>query len=302
MQRALMAGVAVLAGVYLLGPRPLASGGLGQGRGGGQGNGGLCVDDEFPAEVLFTGSITSSNATIPVVTARFHHGNIGGEVENGNALPVTLLFPPGHRTANYPAPVQDGTVDVDPWVSTGAYEDSDAVTSLECGMLGMVPGVPYRMRLALRWYENLSDGQPAPLGESTELQSEWFLRWRPTLLPDEQLTYLDAVRTDANSWLLSTRTDSIPADFGSLERSATGRGKDKVARIYTTPSMPFGAMITVDCGGDCPVPATTIAQASSVTSASATSGPSDCGPRGLMSGWGARPASACARPTTDPAR
>jgi len=125
-------------------------------------------------------------------------------------------------------------------------------------MFGMVPNLPntYLMRLSVQWWE--LDGIPVTREE--EDNKRWMLRFKPVSSgdPTVELTWLDAVRIDPNTWELTSRKDSDPEHFASLERDGS-KGKVKEPKAVSKPVMPLKLVITVSCPdlGGCPVPETT---------------------------------------------
>ena len=263
MRRAIIAAVTLGLALALIAARPEAAT-QGQGRGGGGGNGGggtTCPYGPFTATLSFdTHPLGGQTIFATWAEVDFFAGNVAGEVQNGPSFPVTFDLSDPSPENHYPelhagiTGIDFTAVAVDPYISTGdvLYE---AGLGIDCDMLGMQAddATPYTMRLSFRWYEY--EGWPVTFDDDRSPQVQWFLRYKPFVLADEQLTHVNAVRTSANEWRLWTRDDSIPPHFASLERSASGKGKNKIPRDDSRPSMPFELFITVDCGGvNCQTP------------------------------------------------
>jgi len=136
--------------------------------------------------------------------------------------------------------------DVDPLAETVPLDGS--APSVECGMLGMEMSTErsYAMRLGLLWHELW--GYPVDFDADSDMQ--WVLRHKLSDVFGNPPPYLIGVRTDANTWVLTSRTDSDPdpVNFASLERTGGGRGSKAEPKTFSTPVMPVQIVIRVNCG------------------------------------------------------
>lgn len=154
-----------------------------------------------------------------------------------------------------PHPLGSEQIDVDPRLSIWAIADLQTLETPECGMLGMVvdDSTSYVGRTGFLWRE--LKGIPASQGADSDRQ--WVLRHKASDVFGNPPTYTNIVRTDANTWMLTSRTleeGSDPAHFASLERSGSGRGKNAEQKTFSKPIMPVQIVLTVDCNVDCAVP------------------------------------------------
>lgn len=261
--------VSVLTALAIVGISSLPSVAYAQRGGGGQGGGNKaprCVDDPFfatlsfeahpdgPLPAVYPSIVGAENGMAGAfLTTNFGSGNIAGELEGAGDLPLTLDFSRDLGTNHYGT--KDGHASgeptpIDPWVSTSVFTDDDTFADVDCDMLGMEIGEQYRMRLTVQWWER--DGVPVPRAEDTN--GRWVLQFKPFLMPDENLTWVNAVRTHAGIWVLTTRTASDPLHKAALERTARGKGRGKEPATYSNAGMPFQLVITLSCGADCPLP------------------------------------------------
>ena len=152
---------------------------------------------------------------------------------------------------------------IDPRLTLMAYDDIETLSVPECGLMGMElddldpdtpPAAPtYYGRTGILWWDG---------------EQQWILRHKPADNAGNIPTYTKIVRVDANTWVLTSRFDSLHPDpplgcdspcllphFASLQKEGSGHGKKAVPRTFSTPIMPVEIWLRVDCGvDDCPLP------------------------------------------------
>ena len=259
--RRLVAAIGVIGLTLALTTPALAQGNSGRGGGGKPPS---CPDAAFPATLRFLATDDGLGPAImasvgKVLSANVNFGgNVASRTETATEtaldpnyfpLPVTLNFPAG---SGYPGPDESAQiVPIDPHVSTWVFlENSTDLQALPCQMFDMVVNASgsYRMRLTLQWREK--DGAPVAW-DTRKWDQRWVLRYRPH--KPEIVTWLEAVRTSHDTWVLTSRDDSELADgtlvphFAHLQKDSTGNKKNHVPAVHTMPVMPIKLVITVDC-------------------------------------------------------
>ena len=254
---------------------------IAQGRGGGK-KGPTCEEGAFPATLSFEyfgttapavyASEDGTNGGAPFeLSTNFTFGNIAGELAGDGAdLPLRIDFARELGTAgrnhyntydghSVPDPSVDPSayIDVDPWVSTAGLQANDTFDDVDCDMFGMELNESYRMRLTIQWWE--LDGVPVRRDQGSN--GRWVLKYKPFLVPNENITWLNAVRVALDTWVLTTRTNTAdptypldPLHEATLERTARGKGKNKEPESFSQPGMPFQLVIKVQCGDLCQDP------------------------------------------------
>ncbi len=224
--------------------------------GGGGGGGQSCPNAAFPAMLDFQSIIGFGPAIVssdgnPLSANVNYGGNVASRTETEAPtyfpLPISLIFPTG---SGYPDGGEAEPVPIDPHVSTWVFLwDNDDLQALPCQMFDMVVDDPvnsaprYRMRLTLQWREK--DGVPVEW-DTQKWDQRWVLRYRPHK-PGPEATWVDAVRTDNATWVLTSRDDTDPAHFAHLQKDSTGNRKNKIPAVHTMPVMPIELTIKVNC-------------------------------------------------------
>lgn len=242
----------------------------GKGKPGGGGGGGnpppACNEKEYVATLWFARvAIIDSEGVLLVdpppalyatddgpLEAKFING-VHGVLTTGAEYPLTLdffgdtnsLWHDWHPKWNDDYPEFDRNLEFDPRVASTVFIP-ETTASLDCNMLGMEQGRPYRMSMSL-WFEE-NTVRPTPYEDpATKSTVAWTLRYSPRKPEPETVTWLDAVRTTRTTWVLTSRIDD--AHEASLIRWKRG-GKYKDDDEFSRPSIPMQVVIEITCAPD----------------------------------------------------